>query len=420
MSKSGWIGVDLDGTVAIYGGWKGEEHIGDPIMPMIERIKRWRAEGVEVRIFTARVADEHAARIRGFIERWCLTHIGEVLPVTNIKDYEMDQFWDDRAIQVRANTGISIEDECAELRAKLEAAEKALAEIRASNDRDSIKPECIGCGLPYDEHCGWVDVVIPNEEWAKIRPDEGGLFCLTCLAIKLRAAGVTKSQVMITSGPFEITPERDRRLLESAAMQIAKLQQEVAAKDAEIARLESEVIRLRGWLTSIEGDTCPLGEDRGDAKVYRSAKEALAGKTDGALIRLMAAQRQNAAAPLEAEIISLKQRVAELEAIIEAKDRLHINPLDLIAQARWEGAATAASALEALLLEWQNNVEHWDSSEREFYLQLEQLAVKLREAADANQSPAAQTRCVWGSVEMGNKKQETGGAMRSAGLGRPG
>ena len=36
---SGWIGVDLDGTLAEYHGWKGSEHIGPPIPLMVERVK---------------------------------------------------------------------------------------------------------------------------------------------------------------------------------------------------------------------------------------------------------------------------------------------------------------------------------------------------------------------------------------------
>lgn len=52
---SGWIGVDLDGTLAMYDGFKGPEHIGDPVPKMLERVKKWLAEGREVRIFTARV-----------------------------------------------------------------------------------------------------------------------------------------------------------------------------------------------------------------------------------------------------------------------------------------------------------------------------------------------------------------------------
>lgn len=50
MSNRGWIGVDLDGTLAHYDGWKGETHIGKPIPLMLARVKRWLAEGKEVRI----------------------------------------------------------------------------------------------------------------------------------------------------------------------------------------------------------------------------------------------------------------------------------------------------------------------------------------------------------------------------------
>ena len=35
-----WIGTDLDGTLAKYDGWKGWQHIGDPIPKMVERESR--------------------------------------------------------------------------------------------------------------------------------------------------------------------------------------------------------------------------------------------------------------------------------------------------------------------------------------------------------------------------------------------
>jgi hypothetical protein len=51
----GWVGVDLDGTLATYNTWEGPEHIGEPIPEMVERVKAWRRDGRAVRIFTARV-----------------------------------------------------------------------------------------------------------------------------------------------------------------------------------------------------------------------------------------------------------------------------------------------------------------------------------------------------------------------------
>lgn len=103
LSQSGgWVAVDLDGTLAEYGGWKGAGHIGKPIPKMLERVKRWLAAGVAVRIFTARAGDPETVP---HIEAWCREHVGQVLPVTATKDYGMICLYDDRAVQVIPNTG---------------------------------------------------------------------------------------------------------------------------------------------------------------------------------------------------------------------------------------------------------------------------------------------------------------------------
>ncbi|MDG4856420.1 hypothetical protein [Mesorhizobium sp. WSM4982] len=109
MSNSGWIGVDLDGTLAAYDGWKGLTHIGKPVPAMVERIKLWLAEGWEVRIFTARVSDgQDALEVRLFrdtLKRWLLSVGLPPLEVTNVKDFHMVELWDDRAVTVEPNTG---------------------------------------------------------------------------------------------------------------------------------------------------------------------------------------------------------------------------------------------------------------------------------------------------------------------------
>jgi hypothetical protein len=101
---NGWIGVDLDGTLAKYDGWKGERHIGEPIPKMVERVKGWLAEGKDVRIFTAR-AFQYNPDQESVIQRWCAKHIGEILPITCWKDFQMVELWDDRCVQVIPNTG---------------------------------------------------------------------------------------------------------------------------------------------------------------------------------------------------------------------------------------------------------------------------------------------------------------------------
>jgi len=116
---SGWIGVDLDGTLAYYDGWKGELNIGDPIPEMVNRVKFWLSKGKTVKIFTARIS-EGAINLDGTphdiglvvnaIEDWCEEHIGQKLEVTNVKDFGMVELWDDRAVQVVGNTGLSLQE----------------------------------------------------------------------------------------------------------------------------------------------------------------------------------------------------------------------------------------------------------------------------------------------------------------------
>lgn len=104
MSNRGWIGVDLDGTLAEYHGWQDSGRIGPPIPKMAARVKAWLEEGKEVRIFTARAAVPEAG-IHAAIEAWCVEHIGVALPVVCQKDYAMIELWDDRARRVEFNTG---------------------------------------------------------------------------------------------------------------------------------------------------------------------------------------------------------------------------------------------------------------------------------------------------------------------------
>ncbi|WP_269581869.1 hypothetical protein [Roseibium sp. Sym1] len=102
---AGWIGVDLDGTLAHYGGWLGAGHIGEPIAPMVERVKEWISKGIEVRIFTARAWRADPEEI-SFIQDWAERHIGARLAVTCTKDFGMIELWDDRAVRVQANKGV--------------------------------------------------------------------------------------------------------------------------------------------------------------------------------------------------------------------------------------------------------------------------------------------------------------------------
>jgi hypothetical protein len=99
---NGWIGVDLDGTLAHYDGWKGPEHIGAPIPAMRARVQAWLAAGQRVKLFTARA---QPADYAAHVHRWLHEQGLGGLEVTNVKDFACIQIWDDRAVQVIANTG---------------------------------------------------------------------------------------------------------------------------------------------------------------------------------------------------------------------------------------------------------------------------------------------------------------------------
>lgn len=105
--SAGWIGVDLDGTLAHYDRWRGHLHIGEPIKPMIDRVKNWLNHGIEVRIFTARISGEaaEAKEVEQAIHDWLAKQGLPMLRVTCMKDYAMLELWDDRAVQVHMNTG---------------------------------------------------------------------------------------------------------------------------------------------------------------------------------------------------------------------------------------------------------------------------------------------------------------------------
>ena len=105
----GWIGVDLDGTLAKSVKAQPGGEIGAPVRPMVQLVKWWLEHGEDVRIFTARVNPNHhqgdIVHARRAIENWCKRHLGQLLPVTYEKDWDMVLLLDDRARQVEHDTG---------------------------------------------------------------------------------------------------------------------------------------------------------------------------------------------------------------------------------------------------------------------------------------------------------------------------
>lgn len=144
-----WIGFDLDGTLAVYDTWKGIDHIGAPVAPMVELLKKLHDEGKVVKILTARVAPRENPEVITrtceeltkfpdyavhctkspvdptalstiysdrewtawhFIADWCARNLGFVPEITHQKDHLMVTLYDDRVKQVLPNSGTLVED----------------------------------------------------------------------------------------------------------------------------------------------------------------------------------------------------------------------------------------------------------------------------------------------------------------------
>lgn len=101
MKTSGWIGFDLDGTLADdrHESWPEP---GPPIPEMYDRVKALIKMGIEVRIVTARAEDSRQIPI---VKNWLRKQGLGDLEVTNEKDMDMIELWDDRAVQVERNSG---------------------------------------------------------------------------------------------------------------------------------------------------------------------------------------------------------------------------------------------------------------------------------------------------------------------------
>lgn len=128
-----WYGFDLDGTLAKYDGWKGIDHIGEPIAPIVNLMKQMVGKGLKVKILTARVSPRTKPEDRPnpyfenhwcissptdmpwatakrwtakeFIQEWCWRNLGFVPEITHQKDHLMLNLFDDRVTQVEPNTG---------------------------------------------------------------------------------------------------------------------------------------------------------------------------------------------------------------------------------------------------------------------------------------------------------------------------
>lgn len=117
----GFIGFDLDGTLAEYFEW-GDGKIGKPIERNVSLLRYLIKNRYNVKIFTARVCQDNSQIPE--IHRWLEENNLPKLEITATKDYKMSYMIDDRAIQVVRNTGLTLveffEEKSQQLRGDIE------------------------------------------------------------------------------------------------------------------------------------------------------------------------------------------------------------------------------------------------------------------------------------------------------------
>jgi hypothetical protein len=113
VTRHTYIGVDFDGTLATHPHPPNFE-LGSPVTVMVERVKRWLKQGIEVRIITARAAvfesedycDSDVEKAISDIQYWCYCNISpQKFTVQAHKDFGMVALWDDLAVSVCQDTG---------------------------------------------------------------------------------------------------------------------------------------------------------------------------------------------------------------------------------------------------------------------------------------------------------------------------
>src|SRR5512136_12309 len=100
LIESTVIAVDLDGTLAddtiISMNDYKPDVIGEPIPMMVDRVKKWVAQGKEVVIFTARIHPQwhEEELVKNAVDKWCMKVFGRTFEVTCMKSPQFKEFWD--------------------------------------------------------------------------------------------------------------------------------------------------------------------------------------------------------------------------------------------------------------------------------------------------------------------------------------
>ncbi len=117
ISGKAWWGFDIDKTAFTDEGGTRGGVIGEPIMPIIRRIKHFLRTGRKVNIVTARVhpsepdREEQVLTVSRALDAVLGPEMASKIGIRSDKDRHMIALYDDRAEQVIPNKGILVREE---------------------------------------------------------------------------------------------------------------------------------------------------------------------------------------------------------------------------------------------------------------------------------------------------------------------
>jgi len=110
-----WVAVDFDGCLAKSPkSWVEPDVLGEPIMPMVEKVANLLLKGTDIRIFTTRAYTDHTPagdemrdKAVAAIKNWLIDVFGQELPITCEKAWGITAIYDDKAISIVEDTGLT-------------------------------------------------------------------------------------------------------------------------------------------------------------------------------------------------------------------------------------------------------------------------------------------------------------------------
>lgn len=225
-----------------------------------------------------------------------------------------------------------------------------------------LSAACLDCGLPYEQF--QIDLLLPRSQWLEIHPDESGLLCARCIALRAaKLPGATAVRAVIEIAPRHLR-QADLDAHDEQVMLDALYRRTLGTTD-----LEEWIERLHERLTQVRARVAALDAELAQARATLQKREERLEittrwivKSGSPLLEVLVPPNERDSMPdavtcrdaslalereenenLRAELAQARQERDALEADILALKELHAVPEKM--QARFAGIGVKNFAL---------------------------------------------------------------------------